>query len=183
VVGAGVVAGAGAGALVAPWRRRRAMSPSASFPSDWHELPPPPPPPPRPAPPAPRRRVTRPATESGRLELARLAADYLSTVASGSRRPVVDLAARRSWSVGRTRDMLGRARTQGMLVSAGRGRAGGTLSEEAQRLLAASPDPAPPAAPRLRVVTSGEGENRPQNGPPPEGSAPSASAAPGESRR
>lgn len=36
----------------------------------------------------------------------------------------------------RTRRALARARAQGLLLGAGRGRAGGTLSAEAQRLLA-----------------------------------------------
>jgi hypothetical protein len=90
------------------------------------------------------------------LELVRLAVDYLEIVGSGSRQPVVQLAARRSWNVERTRRALARARTRGLLLSAGRGRVGGTLSPRAQQLLGASPSPVAPAhdqpQPRPRLV-------------------------------
>jgi hypothetical protein len=77
-------------------------------------------------------------TTLGAMQLARLAADYLEVVGSGSRRPVVDLAERRSWDVERTRRALARARARGLLLSAGRGRVGGALSPRAQELLGAS---------------------------------------------
>lgn len=85
--------------------------------------------PPAPAPARPTR------ARDGALDLARLAADYLEVVAAGSRRPVVDLAERRSWDPERTRRALGRARSRGLLVGPGRGRVGGALSDEAERLL------------------------------------------------
>jgi hypothetical protein len=91
-------------------------------------------------------------------ELARLAADYLDLVAAGSTRPVLDLAEQRGWSPGRTRTRLGRARAAGVLMGAGRGRAGGTLSEEARALL-----DDPPARP-LRLAHSGD-RPRPSQGP------------------
>ena len=119
------------------------------------------------------------------LELAELAAEYLWTVATGSRRPVVDLAARRFERVGRTREMLGRARARGILAGAGRGRPGGALTEKGRRLLeegarsttapawregvlppvVANPETAPPGPPRLRLAEDGEG-------PEPSGSSP-----------
>ncbi len=96
-----------------------------------------------PSPPAPR------GAESD-AELARLAADYLEVVGAGSRRPVVDVAERRAWDVERTRRALARARSHGLLLSAGRGRSGGDLSDEARRLLGASaPAVAQPHDPSL----------------------------------
>jgi hypothetical protein len=99
---------------------------------------------PAPAPdPAPRasRRPRPPRDERDALELARLSADYLDVVASGSRRPVVDVAERRACNAERVRRELGRARACGLLLGAGRGKAGGTLSDEAVRLLRGSPPP------------------------------------------
>ena len=106
--------------------------------------------PPSPRPPLPRPRSGRGArdhraktAEAGDvvtaddLELAELAAEYLWTVATGSRRPVVDLAARRFLRVGRAREMLSRARARGILTGAGRGRPGGALTEKGRRILEA----------------------------------------------
>jgi hypothetical protein len=115
--------------------------------------PPAPEPQPEPAAPAAPRPPRAARDEREALELAGLAADYLAAVAAGSRRPVVDLAENRSWSVERTRRALGRARACGLLVGAGRGRAGGVLSGEAERILRAS---APPVA---------EADHQPQAGP------------------
>ncbi len=84
---------------------------------------------------------TREALERSRRELARLAADYLELVAAGSTRPVLQLAEQREWTVARTRSRLGRARTVGILIGAGKGRAGGALSEEGRALLAEPPRP------------------------------------------
>ena len=107
------------------------------------------PPSPRPPLPRPRSRPRAPATTERRaaeagdvvtaddLELAELAAEYLWTVATGSRRPVVDLAARRFLRVGRAREMLSRARARGILTGAGRGRPGGALTEKGRRILEA----------------------------------------------
>jgi hypothetical protein len=112
-------------------RRARTPVPAAAAPP---EPAPPPEPLPEPAPAPPRL----PGPDQGVLGLARLSAKYLDAVASGSRRPVVDVAGRHGWDVERTRRALGRARAQGLLVGAGRGRAGGALSAEAERLLALS---------------------------------------------
>ncbi len=118
------------------------------------------------------------------LELAELAAEYLWTVATGSRRPVVDLAARRFLRVGRARELLGRARARGILTGAGRGRPGGALTEKGRRLLEAGsgsgetpdwqedvvppaqgvPEAAPAGPPRLRLA--GEEESHDAPGPP-----------------
>ncbi len=99
---------------------------------------------PRPEPARPAaRRPRAPRDERDALDLARLAADYLDIVAAGSRRPVVDLAERRAWSVEQARRALGRARACGLLVGAGRGRPGGALSDEAVRLLSGSAPPVP----------------------------------------
>jgi hypothetical protein len=113
-------------------RRARTPVPAAAAPP---EPAPPPEPLPEPAPAPPRR---LPGPDQGVLDLARLSAEYLDAVASGSRRPVMDVAGRHGWDVERTRRALGRARAQGLLVGAGRGRAGGALSAEAERLLALS---------------------------------------------
>lgn len=110
---------------------------------------------PVPEPPAASRRPRAPRDEGDARDLARLAADYLDVVAAGSRRPVMDLAERRAWSVEHTRRALGRARACGLLVGAGRGRPGGALSDEAVRLLS---EPAPPVP---------EPHHRPQAGPDP----------------
>jgi hypothetical protein len=107
------------------------------------------PPEPAPAAPAPTVAAAAPATTGATtaqaggvvtaddLELAELAAEYLWTVATGSRRPVVDLAARRFLRVGRAREMLSRARARGILTGAGRGRPGGALTEKGRRILEA----------------------------------------------
>jgi hypothetical protein len=136
-----------------------------------------------PAPPAQPAPVGAKAAEAGELvtaddlELAELAAEYLWTVATGSRRPVVDLAARRFMRVGRAREMLSRARARGILTGAGRGRPGGALTEKGRRILEAEsrstgapdrPDKALPAAvtppeatstapPHLRLADGEEG--------------------------
>jgi pyruvate dehydrogenase E2 component (dihydrolipoamide acetyltransferase) len=103
------------------------------------------PPSPPPAPPAQAAPVGAAAAVAGAdeavtaddLELAELAAEYLWTVATGSRRPVVDLAARRFLRVGRARELLGRARARGILTGAGRGRPGGVLTDKGRRILEA----------------------------------------------
>ena len=104
---------------------------------------------PAPVPPAPTVAAAAPAATTAKaaeaadvvtaddLELAELAAEYLWTVATGSRRPVVDLAARRFLRVGRAREMLSRARARGILMGAGRGRPGGALTEKGRRILEA----------------------------------------------
>ncbi len=134
-------------ALVAIAATRRARGARAGTfvapaPAEPPALPPPAAPPPaaRPA----------PGPEPAALALARLSAEYLEVVASGSRRPVVDVADRRGWDIERTRRELGRARARGLLVGAGRGRAGGALSAEAERLLAPSAVPAPDDQPPAR---------------------------------
>ncbi len=105
-------------------------------------------------------RETAEALIASRRELARLAADYLDLVSAGSARPVLELAERRGWSAGRARARLGRARELGILVGAGKGRAGGTLSEEGRALLA---DPPPRS---LRLAHSRDSP-RPTRGPDP----------------
>jgi hypothetical protein len=106
--------------------------------------------------PAPLRRL--PGPDRGLVALARLSAEYLDLVASGSRRPVVEIAERQGWDIERTRRALGRARAQGLLVGAGRGRAGGALSPEAERLLAQAALPTPEPAPeRGALVVGGNG--------------------------
>jgi hypothetical protein len=127
--------------------------------------------PPEPAParaPAPAARGASEAALADDLELAELAAEYLWTVATGSRRPVVDLAARRFLRVGRAREMLARARARGILAGAGRGRPGGALTEKGRLLLEARSSStgaeAPPAGPpRLRLADE---ENGPATGSP-----------------
>jgi hypothetical protein len=95
----------------------------------------------------PRARRQRPSTAEG--ELAVLAAEYLELVAAGSPRPVVDLAARREWSPGKTQKALARARADGILTRPGRGRAGGELTNEGLRILSGlSPSDRPPVVPR-----------------------------------
>jgi len=139
--------------------------------------------PPAPAPkPAP---AVQTAEEAEDLELAELAAEYLWTVATGSRRPVVDLAARRLLRVGRARELLARARARGILTGAGRGRPGGVLTEKGRRLLesgssstdappweenalppaGATTESTPAGPPRLRLAGDEEGPDAP--GPPP----------------
>ena len=131
-----VVAVLGMAALVAVAAGRRARGARTSLPPAVA--------PPAVAPPAP------PPPGRDALDLARLSAEYLEVVGSGSRRPVVEVADRHGWDVERTRRALGRARARGLLLGAGRGRAGGALSGEAERLLAASAaavaGAAPPAA-------------------------------------
>lgn len=96
---------------------------------------------------APRARRQRPSTAED--ELAVLAAEYLEFVAAGSPRPVVDLAARREWSPGKTQKALARARADGILTRPGRGRAGGELTNEGLRILSGlSPCDRPPVVPR-----------------------------------
>jgi hypothetical protein len=141
-IAAGVLClGAIAAPLVARQLRGRAGPPAAPAPQ------------PEPAALAAPRPPRAPRDERDALELARLAADYLAAVAAGSRRPVVDVAEGRSWTVERTRRALGRARACGLLLGAGRGRAGGALSGEAERILRAS---APPVA---------DAHHQPQAGP------------------
>jgi hypothetical protein len=73
---------------------------------------------------------------------------------------VVEIAERHGWDIERTRRALGRARAQGLLVGAGRGRAGGALSPEAERLLAQAALPTPERAPapeRGALVVGGNG--------------------------
>jgi hypothetical protein len=180
---------------------REAMSVATAAPAPARAAAPTPraaPPDPVPAPAAPATRVTATppapapapapavasAMEADDLELAELAAEYLWTVATGSRRPVVDLAARRFLRVGRAREMLGRARARGILAGAGRGRPGGALTEKGRRLLEAgsasthapawhedapppaeaTPETAPAGPPRLRLAEDEEGRDAP--GPP-----------------
>ncbi len=149
------------------------------------------PPEPAPAAPAPTVAAAAPVTtrattaEAGDvvtaddLELAELAAEYLWTVATGSRRPVVNLAARRFLRVGRAREMLSRARARGILTGAGRGRPGGALTEKGRRILeagsrstgaptwqegavppAAAPREAAPAPPTHLRLAEGDEEGR-----------------------
>ena len=124
-----VVAVLGMAALVAVAAGRRARGARTRLPP---AVAPPAGAPPAVAPPAP------PPPRRDALDLARLSAEYLEVVGSGSRRPVVEVADRHGWDVERTRRALGRARARGLLLGAGRGRAGGALSGEAERLLAAS---------------------------------------------
>jgi hypothetical protein len=125
--------------------------------------------PPAAAPPAPAKKPAPPrapevasggdeAVMADDLELAELAAEYLWTVATGSRRPVVDLAARRFLRVGRAREMLSRARARGILTGAGRGRPGGALTEKGRRLLEAgsASTGVPTSPPHLRLADGDE---------------------------
>ena len=89
-----------------------------------------------PARPRPRPRPSQPTAEE--LDLAHIAEQYLAIVAAGSTRPVLDLAARRNWSLGMAQKKLARARAQGILTRPGRGRTGGELTERGGRILAAS---------------------------------------------
>jgi hypothetical protein len=89
----------------------------------------------------------RPAPAVDDLGLARLAAEYLAIVAGGSRRPVVDLAARHSMPDQRARRLLARARSRGILAGAGSGRAGGVLTDRGRELLEGGPGPAWPPPP------------------------------------
>ena len=123
-----------------------------------------------PAQPAPVRATPAPrspqeAVTADDLELAELAAEYLWTVATGSRRPVVDLAARRFLRVGRAREMLSRARARGILTGAGRGRPGGALTEKGRRILEAG-------------STSTGAPAWPDGGLPPAAGSPEAAPAP-----
>jgi hypothetical protein len=133
-----LLAGACAALAVSRARERRTWTYAHAGPD--HAEPPPetaaePEPPPRPA----------PAVDD--LALARLAADYLAIVAGGSRRPVVDLAARHSMPDQRARRLLGRARSRGILAGAGSGRAGGVLTDRGRELLEGGPGPAWPPPP------------------------------------
>jgi hypothetical protein len=133
-----LLVGACAALAVSRARERRTWTYAHAGPD--HAEPPPetaaePEPPPRPA----------PAVDD--LALARLAADYLAIVAGGSRRPVVDLAARHSMPDQRARRLLGRARSRGILAGAGSGRAGGVLTDRGRELLEGGPSPAWPPPP------------------------------------
>lgn len=146
IVGFILLAGACAALAVFRARKRRAWRYAHGAPDD--EEPPPetaaepePPPEPEPEPPP------RPAPAVDDLALARLAADYLAIVAGGSRRPVVDLAARHSMPDQHARRLLGRARSRGILTGAGSGRAGGLLTDRGRELLEGGPGPAWPPAP------------------------------------
>ena len=144
IVGFILLAGACAALAVYRARKRRAWRDAHDAPG--YEEPPPDPaaepePPPKPEPPP------RPAPAVDDLALARLAADYLAIVAGGSRRPVVDLAARHSMPDQRARRLLGRARSRGILTGAGSGRAGGVLTDRGRELLEGGPGPAWPPAP------------------------------------
>jgi hypothetical protein len=126
-----------------------------------------------PAPPARPAPVEATAAEAGEvvtaddLELAELAAEYLWTVATGSRRPVVDLAARRFMRVGRAREMLSRARARGILTGAGRGRPGGALTEKGRRILEAeSRSPGAPARPDTALPAAVAPPEATPTGPP-----------------
>ena len=105
-------------------------------------------------------------------------------MATGSRRPVVNLAARRFLRVGRARELLARARARGILAGAGRGRPGGALTERGRQLLEAgststqapawqgdapppadaTPETTPAGPPRLRLAEDEAGRDAP--GPP-----------------
>lgn len=80
-----------------------------------------------------RRRTGR----AGRSDLwyAKLARDYLDLIAAGSKRPRADLAERSGIKPELVRDQLGEARRRGLLEGGARGRAGGTLSDAAKRLI------------------------------------------------
>jgi len=79
----------------------------------------------------------RPERNTGRPDwfFAQLAADYVDAVASGSRRPVADLARRRRFPPARIRDMLHEARERGLLSRGERGRRGGYLLPRAMEIL------------------------------------------------
>jgi hypothetical protein len=66
---------------------------------------------------------------------ALLAADYLDAIKGGSRSPVADLAKERGMSEVGLRAALNRARKRGLLTRKGTGRAGGTLTPRAVRIL------------------------------------------------
>ena len=78
----------------------------------------------------PRRRGRRPIPLT---ELARLARSYLDGVESGQ--PVEKIAAAEFISVDHFRDLLTRARREGILTKPPRGRAGGVLTALGERLL------------------------------------------------
>ena len=68
-------------------------------------------------------------------DLAELAAAYADIVMSGSRKPIRDLAARRSETVSRIRSRIHMARRLGFLDPGTQGNAGGQLMAAARRLL------------------------------------------------
>jgi hypothetical protein len=74
------------------------------------------------------------------LALAELAQQYLVKCGE-STKPVQELARDRGEKVARTRELLRRAASQGLLVRRGRGQAGGQLGREAQGLLDELGDP------------------------------------------
>jgi hypothetical protein len=133
-----LLAGACAALAVARVRSRRTWGRYATAAPAHAE-----PPPETPAEAAP----PRPAAAVDDLALARLAADYLAIVAGGSRRPVVDLAARHAMPDQRARRLLARARSRGILAGAGSGRPGGVLTDRGRELLEGGPGPAWPPPP------------------------------------
>ncbi len=83
--------------------------------------------------------IERPRSErgTGRPDwfFARLAVEYADAVATGSRRPVAELAARRHFTPEKIRDMLHEARERGLLSKGRRGVAGGEPTPRAKELL------------------------------------------------
>lgn len=79
----------------------------------------------------------RPLTESStRLHrLATLAAHYTEALDAGSRKPVQDVADKLDMDPEHVRDGLHAARTEDLITRAGRGRAGGELTDKALALL------------------------------------------------
>jgi hypothetical protein len=79
----------------------------------------------------------RPRRESGRDDLfyARLADEYLSLLARGSRSPIKDIAAVRGESAARIRDMVHEARERDLLTKSKPGQRGGELQPRAIALL------------------------------------------------
>ena len=81
-------------------------------------------------------RVGRPGS-GGRSDrfYARWAFDYAKKLAEGSRSPIKDLAAERNMSQGQVRDLIHDARVRGLLSKERQGRAAGSLTDKAIRLL------------------------------------------------
>ncbi len=90
--------------------------------------------------PRPQQKVKLPGRRPGRqpgpdLPLAQFAKEYVVALESGSRRPVVNVAARHRMRPQQVRDLIHRARTRGLLTPSSRGASGGGLTERAMTLL------------------------------------------------